>query len=128
MHLRLISFAIKVLQHIMRLQTSAFKFSIKCKTIAVIEVFLQLYEYMPHAEYRKSPMHFVLYRHPTPIKWYVSCNLEWRLTVEINILYDALLTGYLSFENIFLNKCASITIFPKQDNIALILWASISWK
>ena len=49
----------------------------------------------------------------------------WRLKVEINIPHDALLTGYFVSENKLANACASTTIFPKTDTVALALWASI---
>ena len=43
----------------------------------------------------------------------------------MNILYDALITGYFVFENNLVNTCASTTIFPKSITVALALWASI---
>ena len=51
--------------------------------------------------------------------------VPWRLTVEINIPYDALITGYFVFENNLANTCASTTIFLKTDTVALALWVSI---
>ena len=62
----------------------------------------------------------------TSIKW---CFLvTWRLTIEIYILYDALSTGYLGFENNLSDACACSTIFTKIDTVALALWASILCK
>ena len=56
----------------------------------------------------------------------MACFLvPWRLRVEINVRYDASLTGYLVFENNFSNVRASTTIFQKTDTVALALWASI---
>ena len=82
-----------------------FKFKKKrFQTIAVIEVFLQVYEYTLHAEYWKSPMHFVLYRHHTPMKCRVSL---------------------FGFESNLSNACASTTIFADQGNFVMALWASI---
>ena len=52
--------------------------------------------------------------------------VPWRLIVEIVIPYDALIAGYIVFENNLGNTCASTTIFPKTDAIALALWASIT--
>ena len=49
----------------------------------------------------------------------------WRLTVEIIIPYEALITGYFVFECNLANACASTTMFPKTDTVALALWASI---
>ena len=48
-----------------------------------------------------------------------------RLTVEIDILYDVLVTGVLVFESNLPTVCASTTLFPKTDTVALALWASI---
>ena len=56
----------------------------------------------------------------------MACFLvTWKLTVESNSLYDALLTGYLDFENHLLNACASTALLPENDNVALALRASI---
>ena len=106
-------------------EMKAFKCSKISEAIAVIEVFLQVYECMLHAEYWNSPMHFILYRHPTSIKQRVSLWLTVSGTVEINIPYDVLLTGYLVFENNLLSVCASTILFQKSDTVALALWASI---
>ena len=51
--------------------------------------------------------------------------VTWRLTVEINILFDALLTGYLGFKNNLSNACASTTVFLKTDTVTLALWTNI---
>ena len=51
--------------------------------------------------------------------------MPWRLTVEINIPYDVLITGYFVVENNLANTCMSTTIFAKTDSVALALWASI---
>ena len=52
----------------------------------------------------------------------MACFLvPWRLKFEINIPYDALLTGYFIFENNLANARANSTIVI----VALALWASI---
>ena len=46
------------------------------------------------------------------------------LTVEIDIPYDALITGQSVFENNLANACASTIIFPKTDTVVLTFWTS----
>ena len=59
----------------------------------------------------------------TPYLDKMACFLvPWRLTVEINIPYDALITGYFVFEN---NLANNATIFPKTYIVALALWVNI---
>ena len=56
----------------------------------------------------------------TPYVDKMACFLvPWRLRREVNVRYDASLTGYLVFENNFSNIRASTTIFPKTDTFAL---------
>ena len=62
-------------------------------------------------------MHFVLNRHPTSTKW--------RASSIFSIPCDALLTGYFVFETYLSNACASTSIFPTTDTVALALWAVI---
>ena len=49
--------------------------------------------------------------------------VPWSLTIEINIqyMYDALVTGCLVCENVS-GKCASTTLFSKRDTVVLALW------
>ena len=65
-------------------------------------------------------MHFSLYLDK------IARFLEtWRLTVKIDIPYDALITRFFVFESNLANACASTTISPKTYTVALALWACI---
>ena len=103
----------------MHLQTGAFKFSKSPKTIALTGIWIHATCWVLE---KSHVFHFI----QTPyLDKMANFLVPWRLTVESTFPYDAILTGYLVWENSLSKACTSTKIFPKTYTVALVLWTCI---